>query len=305
MKTMHVAEMQGTSRLIYFGHHKCATQYIKAVVKGAAEWLGQTFETIDRPVEPAAASDGPFQYRLHLRQRGYVEPAADILYFANASAAAVAALVERGGYRGFHVIRDPRDVVISGYFSHLYSHPITEYNSERMGAWREQLAAAPSAEEGLLLELDFAAANFANLRGWDYANPHVFETRYESLIVAPLAVFSRAFRFWGWAVPWLGLTILAPLVVQRILRRQGGQPMPRRTCLPCLALQYILAKNAFARKTGGRAQGEENVRHHYRKGVAGDWRNHFTPRITAAFKERYGDLLVQLGYETDLDWTTS
>ncbi len=285
--------------LVYFGHHKCATQYIKAVVKHVADWLGLTFEVVDYPVEaPELGSDGTLRHRLHIKQKGYVAPTADILYFANANAAAIAALAERGTYCGFHVIRDPRDIVVSGYFSHLYSHPMTEHNREWMGAWRQELAAAPSQEEGLLLELQYEAANFANLRGWDYANPQVLELRYEELIRDPLATFSQAFAFWGLRIPRRGLPMLARMAVQRGWRRVGGQPMPPHRCLPQPLLTHILSRNAFGRKAGGRTQGEEDPRHHYRKGVAGDWRNYFTPRVTAAFKDRYGDLLVTLGYET-------
>jgi hypothetical protein len=36
--------------------------------------------------------------------------------------------------------------------------------------------------------------------------------------------------------------------------------------------------------------------------VAGDWRNHFTPRVADAFKQRYGDLLIALDYERGRDW---
>jgi hypothetical protein len=40
----------------------------------------------------------------------------------------------------------------------------------------------------------------------------------------------------------------------------------------------------------------------FRKGTSGDWRNHFTAAHTAAFKEVAGPLLIELGYEKDLDW---
>jgi hypothetical protein len=30
--------------------------------------------------------------------------------------------------------------------------------------------------------------------------------------------------------------------------------------------------------------------------VAGDWVNHFTPEVAAAFEERFGGLVDQLGY---------
>ena len=40
----------------------------------------------------------------------------------------------------------------------------------------------------------------------------------------------------------------------------------------------------------------------YRKGVIGDWVNHFTDDHRAAFKDVAGDLLIELGYEGDHDW---
>ena len=60
--------------------------------------------------------------------------------------------------------------------------------------------------------------------------------------------------------------------------------------------------NRFETKTAGRKEGEEDVTSHYRKGVAGDWRNHFTQAHVDEFKTRYGDLLVRLGYEQSADW---
>jgi hypothetical protein len=40
----------------------------------------------------------------------------------------------------------------------------------------------------------------------------------------------------------------------------------------------------------------------FRQGKSGGWRKHFTPEITTLFKDVAGDLLIQLGYEKDLDW---
>ncbi|MEW6113609.1 MAG: sulfotransferase domain-containing protein [Thermodesulfobacteriota bacterium] len=42
-----------------------------------------------------------------------------------------------------------------------------------------------------------------------------------------------------------------------------------------------------------------------RKGVIGDWRNHFTPEHVKRFKEGCGEFLIQLGYEKDLNWGVS
>lgn len=35
---------------------------------------------------------------------------------------------------------------------------------------------------------------------------------------------------------------------------------------------------------------------------SGNWRNHFTSKLRSVFKDRYGQALIDLGYEEDLDW---
>jgi hypothetical protein len=40
-----------------------------------------------------------------------------------------------------------------------------------------------------------------------------------------------------------------------------------------------------------------------RKGIIGDWRNHFTPANVRHLKAGAGKFLIELGYERDLDWT--
>ena len=40
----------------------------------------------------------------------------------------------------------------------------------------------------------------------------------------------------------------------------------------------------------------------FRKGEIGDWRNHFTAEHKAAFKRVAGQMLIDLGYEQDLNW---
>lgn len=53
----------------------------------------------------------------------------------------------------------------------------------------------------------------------------------------------------------------------------------------------------------GRKPGEEDrddlVR---RKGIVGDWKNHFTPEAAEVFDHHAGEVLVRLGYESDRNW---
>jgi hypothetical protein len=67
-------------------------------------------------------------------------------------------------------------------------------------------------------------------------------------------------------------------------------------------IEEAVISNRFENLTGGRAAGNEDTSAHYRKGVVGDWHRYFSPRVTAAFKNHYGKLLVATGYERDFDW---
>jgi len=67
-------------------------------------------------------------------------------------------------------------------------------------------------------------------------------------------------------------------------------------------LREIVLANRFAEQTNGRANGIQDRSAHNRKGIAGDWRNFFTDRIKRAFKARFGGLIVETGYEKNLDW---
>lgn len=63
----------------------------------------------------------------------------------------------------------------------------------------------------------------------------------------------------------------------------------------------LLHRSSFEFRTG-RKPGEENVSRFNRKGIVGDWVNHFSEEDKADFKEAANDMLVALGYERDADW---
>lgn len=66
-----------------------------------------------------------------------------------------------------------------------------------------------------------------------------------------------------------------PAVFARVVRHFGVVLSPAK-------LNAIVDRHAFARVTG-REPGQEDRRSFNRKGVAGDWRNHLSPRQAAAF----------------------
>lgn len=58
----------------------------------------------------------------------------------------------------------------------------------------------------------------------------------------------------------------------------------------------------FSTLSNGRERGEEDVKSHFRKGISGDYANHFNELHKAICKKRIGRHLIELGYETDLCW---
>src|SRR2546428_400305 len=81
--------------------------------------------------------------------------------------------------------------------------------------------------------------------------------------------------------------------LSQMLRNGWGLPVERQR------LEDVTARCSFEKLSGGRERGKEDVKSHYRKGVHGDWRNHFTPAITCRFKALLNNVLVMAGYEKD------
>lgn len=170
--------------------------------------------------------------------------------------------------RRFVVIRDLRDTLVSGFFSLKISH--AKFEVEGVTDFRHRLQSM-GFEEGLMQALkEWLPVNAEIQQSWVEAEEPLI--RFEDLLDR------------GWQ-------ILEPTLLDEC---QLGVSRGK--------LRRAIRSQSFERLSGGRRPGEEDVASHYRKGIAGDWRNYFTEPVKDAFKERWGELLVATGYETDLDW---
>ncbi len=284
----------------FFGHHKCATAWTNTILMDVCFHMGLDIEIVHRPVYFEAYGSLP----AYVQARGV-----DFLSYTNADYEQARDLPL---YRGFHMVRDPRDVVVSGYFSHLHSHPTDDW--PELEAHRHQLEKL-SKKEGLLCEMEFCREEFEQMYNWDYEQEHVLEWKMEELTQDPVGSFTKTMHFLG-LLNGQDRTGLAKLVRTANLRmnrlsHKGRHllpgtwsffPLRRVHTLPPSMLEEILQRSSFKKLSGGRKRGQENVKNHYRKGKAGDWRNHFDEDHIAHFKDTYNDVLVKLGYEKDDAW---
>jgi hypothetical protein len=164
--------------------------------------------------------------------------------------------------RAFFVTRDPRDLVVSWYFSQRFSHGLMG----DIGEVRGVLGDLPQSE-GLsyaIRHLDEFGL-FAAQRSWlDAADdPDAIVVRFEELIGEDsFGAYRRIFDH---------------------CRLQVDDE----------TLAEVLERYSFERLSG-RSRGSEDVYTHFRKGVAGDWENHFDDEVMATFREVTGDLVEAL-----------
>lgn len=286
------APMSSTRPLLaFYGHHKCASTWIHGVLDAVAADAGWKIAYL--ATSPEFDGDlAAYTAREKL----------DVVSYVNADIRQAERLP---AHRGFHVIRDPRDAVVSAYFSHKGSHPTHAW--PELIPYRDRLQQV-SKEDGLFLEIAFSEQFLSLMSAWNYDQDHVLELKQEEFTKDPYRGFLRAFDFLGVLdtthynkVRWPGF--LARTTANILWRKYGVVPRFPIDHVPGERILGVVYDQRFEKYAGGREKGKEDQKSHYRKGEGGDWVNHFTEEHVAAFKERYGDLAVRLGYETSNDWT--
>lgn len=236
----------GRPLVVHCSHHKVGTVWFKRVLEAVADNYGLKFEA-----------------------QGHHSPSenTEVLFFDNAFRFK-REYVEDRNFRGSHIIRDPRDLVVSAYHYHLRTTEAWALKpSEELGgkSYREYLGSL-NAHDGLLAEITRRArSGLASMSTWDYNQPEFLELRYEDVLRDEASAFENLFRHYGFRSS------------------------------ECLASVGIA--RGFSLDAVRRLQDE-----HVRSGQPGEWRTAFEPSHTARFKELTGDLVVRLGYEKTTDW---
>jgi hypothetical protein len=294
--------------LAYFGHHKCASTWIAGILQRVTDEVGLRYFAVHDALSPSAIGplSEPAPGATHFEPAELRDRAdavrADLVVCHNADRVQAEILHPN---RAFHVIRDPRDIIVSAYFSHRNSHPTD--GRPQLQAHRAALRHASPAE-GLLLEMAFSEPELLQIADWDYGTEAILELTMEELTLHPYDGFIRVFRHLGLLsdVEPIRAVDQTRVLLSRLLNRVSKRrrlSFLRRNC-PATAEIVLGAvySQRFEVQTKGRERGQEDMTSHYRKGIAGDWANYFTRQHAEAFDERFGDLLVRLGYETNSDW---
>lgn len=184
----------------------------------------------------------------------------DFIFYKSAWYGAIDVRVE-----GVHLFRDPRDMLISGYFSSMYSHPAEDHLN--LAKHRARILELPK-EAGLLAQIDYMMWIFDDMRDWNFNDARFYNMRFEDMYASE----------------------------EQTIKHTKVMVSALNMILTDKEVEDVCGRYTFENLAGGRKKGVEDQGHHFRKGVSGDWKNHWNSELDAVFMERYGDLVKAYGY---------
>lgn len=228
-------------------HHKAMTTYFSAVLRCVALSQGKTLVIGDE--DPTSQPE----YDYFLSHNSLFDP------------------TKLEKERCVKIQRDPRDMIISAYFYHLWTSEEWANTRWNGNASLKEKLNSMDRESGIQLEIDrFAGRPARTLRAWRSAGDQVLFVKYEELMGDNTADLHEDI-----ADHWM---------------LEGPE---RKIFLN--SLQVFSFEGRTGRKKGTEARGS-----HLRGGAPGGWRQHFTRAHEMAFNKDMGDILELYGYsQTD------
>ena len=223
-------------------HHKVMTTYFTAVLRPLAFALRLPYQKIHSELPDAQA-------RLVLSMHGKLD------------------LPTLGRYRGIHVMRDPRDMIVSGYHYHKWTHEDWVHRPDENGLSYQQKLNRADKRSGLFMEIDhFIFFYRRTLEAWDIEDPDIYEVAYEDLMGPDRdRIYSEIFAH-------LGL--------------EGD----------ALNLALDLMQLFEAKSRTGRSAGEVASKSHLRSGKSGQWQSELDADHLAYIDKELGPVLRKFGY---------
>jgi hypothetical protein len=162
--------------------------------KSGTTWMGRIFRAVARVI------DSNFVVHTEITKRevqGLLFPSVCLVTHSRINWQLLGA-----PWRGLHVIRDPRDMLISAARYHRDSRESWLHNGKTQYdglTYQQKINELATEEERLLFELRNASSwTFKDMEQWDYKNARVFEAKYEQLIAdKDMMLFHQILTFLG------------------------------------------------------------------------------------------------------------
>jgi hypothetical protein len=234
--------------LVHAGHHRSGTVWFARVLFNVADYYGLRTQRLE------AAFD--------------IRPGMDLVIYEQARDLSFDRLPERPA-RVTHIVRDPRDMIVSGYHYHQWCNEswVTEPWDRYGGcSYRDVLKSLPT-DEGLAEEIRVCSEfTFPGMVVEAWSHAEVLQIRYEELVADEDALFGRVFRHYGFS---------ASATATAVSRARAF---------------------TFSRVTG-RALGETQAGQHLRSGAPGAWRDVLSGEHQRLLEELSPGLLSALRYD--------
>jgi hypothetical protein len=231
----------------FFGHHRCGTTWIRDILRELCPLIDSNYHVI--------GGDG-IEFKNNPSRKN------NFYCYVNATSENYKLV---GNNLGFHLIRDPRDALISDYYSRKFSHSVTTQWQAELRSVLQQL----SVEDGISHMLNMSDYRPGYLRPKDYTlteSPNVLDIRYEDMLKDDFVEFRK--------------------ILDHLLAEINNE-----------TLKHILLNHSFESRVH-RRPGQEDIHSHRRKAIAGDWMNYFGedgPLKDVVYRKMEG-VIKNLGY---------
>lgn len=246
--------------ILHFSYHKCLTAYYQRIMRR----LGREFYFKYDHYTSKAGSFNEMVSNPATKGAFSVNNRSDIQFDSF------------NDFRGSHFTRDPRDLLVSGFKYHLWTHEKWAHARYPWGkitsspffdkyididpgnkTYQEYINSLDK-EHGMILEMIWRKEHFDHMLQWNYNNPKIIELKYEEIVGNEIEAFNRVFDHY-----------------------QLSEKMKVR------GLKFV---DELSLKNVSKT--DKHVQH----GGNRQWESHFNSKLNDIFQEMYPDFPEKVGY---------